>query len=360
MMENSSREISFVLNGLDDTWTNRQIYFALGLAAYILILFLNGTLAITIILDKTLHEPMFLFLCNLFISAVCGTSAFYPKILTNIVTDTYVISYTGCLSQMFIMYCYIFCDFTCLTVMSYDRYVAICKPLEYHSIMTLQKGVKLLIFIWFTTVLETSIGTYLTARLQLCSNKIDKPYCSNWEVVKLACTDVTVNNVYGYCLIFYHTFQSIFVVISYVLIIRASLHSKTGRVKFMQTCLPHLLSLLTFTVSLVFDAMYSRYGNKQGHQTLHNILGMEFIIVSPLLNPIIYGIKLTQIRHGFVKLYRQRVKALLLEFVIVPPILNPIIYGIKLTQIRHGFVKLYRQRVYHTLDISKCKKFLMQ
>ncbi|XP_062873437.1 olfactory receptor 4E2-like [Trichomycterus rosablanca] len=311
MMENSSSEIIFVLNGLDDTWTNRQIYFALGLVTYILILLLNGTLVITIILDKTLHEPMFLFLCSLFINAICGTSAFYPKILANLVTDTYVISYTGCLSQMFVMYCYMFCDFTCLTIMSYDRYVAICKPLEYHSIMTLQKGVKLLIFIWFTTVIETSIGTYLKARLQLCSNKIDKPYCSNWEIVKLACTDVTVNNVYVYCLIFYHGSQSIFIVVSYVPIIKACLRSKTGRVKFMQTCLPHLLSLFNITVSILFDTMYSRYGNKQSNILhLKNILGMEFIIVPPILNPIIYGIKLTQIRHGFVKLYRQRVKAL--------------------------------------------------
>ncbi|KAK2831471.1 hypothetical protein Q7C36_016557 [Tachysurus vachellii] len=309
-MENSSGEFMFVLQGLNDTWTNRYIYFAFGLIIYIMTFSLNLTLAITIILDKTLHEPMYIFICNLFVNGILGASAFYPKILADLLSKYHVISYIGCLSQVNIIYCYIFCEYTCLTVMSYDRYISICKPLEYHSIMTPQKCLKLLIITWFCSILEAVIGVLLTARLPLCSNVIDKLYCSNWEVVKLSCTDVTVNSVYGYFIIVSHTSQAVFIIVSYICIIRASLRSKTQWAKFMQTCLPHLIALTNFTISLLFDVMYARYGKIQGLQALRNILGIELFVGPPLLNPIIYGFKLTQIRQGFVKIYRQRRKAL--------------------------------------------------
>ncbi|KAF7700119.1 hypothetical protein HF521_003077, partial [Silurus meridionalis] len=138
----------------------------------------------------------------------------------------------------------------------------------------------------------------LTAQLRLCGNVIDKLYCSNWEVVKLSCTDVTVNNVYGYVLMVYHVSQAVFIIVSYISIIRASLRSKTQWAKFMQTCLPHLMALTNFTIAVIFDSMYARYGKSQGLQALRNMLGIEFLVVPPLLNPIIYGFKLTQIRKG--------------------------------------------------------------
>ncbi|XP_058270314.1 olfactory receptor 4E2-like [Hemibagrus wyckioides] len=309
-MKNSSGEFMFVLHGLNDTWTNKYIYFAFGLTVYIMTLFINLALVIIVILDKTLHEPMYMFICNMFVNGMLGASVFYPKILADLLSEYHVISYIGCLSQMYIIYSYIFCEYTCLTVMSYDRYISICKPLEYHSIMTPQKGIKLLIFTWVCSILESTVGVLLTAQLPLCGNVIDKIYCSNWEVVKLSCTDVTLNNVYGYFLILSHAFQAVFIIVSYICIIRASLRSKTQWAKFMQTCLPHLIALTNFAIALLFDVMYARYGKNQAMQALRNILGLEFLVVPPLLNPIIYGFKLTQIRQGLLKIYRHRCKAL--------------------------------------------------
>ncbi|XP_036455007.1 olfactory receptor 4S1-like [Colossoma macropomum] len=309
-MENFSGEFMFVLHGLNDSKTNKHIYFSIGLVVYIVTLFVNLTLIITIILNKTLHEPMYLFICNLYVNGICGASAFYPKILADLFSDSHVISYTGCLLQIYVIYCYIFCELTCLTTMAYDRYVAICKPLEYHNIMTHQKVVNLLVLIWFFSILEISIGTALTSQLRLCGNDIDKLYCFNWDVVKLSCTDVTVNNVYGYIVIFSHVFQAVFIIISYIRIVRASMKSKTERVKFMQTCIPHLITLINFTISLLLDLMCARYGKGQELQALRNILGIEFLVVPPLLNPIIYGLKMTQIRQQFVKMYNHRLKAM--------------------------------------------------
>lgn len=300
----------FVLQGLKDTRTNKHIYFAFGVIVYSMTLFINLILAITVILDKTLHEPMYIFICNLFFNGILGASAFYPKILADLLSEYHVISYVGCLSQVSIISSYVFCEYTCLTVMSYDRYISICKPLEYHSIMTLQKGFKLLFFTWLCSLLESSVGLLLTVRLPLCGNVIDKLYCSNWEVVKLSCTDVSVNNMYGYFLIFSHVSQAVFIIVSYICIIRVCLRSKRQWSKFMQTCLPHLITLTNFTIALLFDVMYARYGKSQGLQALRNILGIEFLVVPPLLNPIIYGFKLTQIRRGLLKMYWHRCKAL--------------------------------------------------
>ncbi|XP_076832092.1 olfactory receptor 1468-like [Brachyhypopomus gauderio] len=308
-MENSTGEFMFVLHGLNDTKANKHIYFAIGLVVYITTLFVNLTLVIIVVLGKTLHEPMYLFICNLYINGIGGASAFYPKILADLFSDIHVISYTGCLTQMCAIYWYIFCEFTSLTIMAYDRYLAICKPLEYHSIMTHQMVVKLLVCIWLFTFLETSVGAALTSRLTLCGNEIDKLYCFNWDVVKLSCTDITLNSLYGYILIFSHASQFIFIIISYIHIIKASLKSKTERVKFMQTCLPHLITLSNFTFSLLLDVLCARYGNGERLQALRNILGIEFLVVPPLLNPIIYGIRMTQIRSRFVKIYNQKIKA---------------------------------------------------
>ncbi|KAI5625642.1 odorant receptor, family E, subfamily 126, member 3, partial [Silurus asotus] len=304
--ENSSVEYMFVIHGLNDTRTNKHIYFAFGLIVYSMTLFINLSITITIILDKTLHEPMYIFICNMFFNGILGASAFYPKILADLLAEYHVISYVGCLSQAYIIYSYVFCEYTCLTVMSYDRYISICKPLEYHSIMTLQKCFKLLILSWLGSILESTVGMMLTAQLRLCGNVIDKLYCSNWEVVKLSCTDVTVNNVYGYILMVIHVSQAVFIIVSYISIIRASLRSKTQWAKFMQTCLPHLIALTNFTIAVIFDFMYARYGKSQGLQALRNMLGIEFLVVPPLLNPIIYGFKLTQIRKGLVKTFLHR------------------------------------------------------
>ncbi|XP_017542845.2 olfactory receptor 10A3-like [Pygocentrus nattereri] len=308
-MENFSREFMFVLHGLNDSKTNKHIYFSFGLVVYIVTMFVNFTLIITIILSKTLHEPMYLFICNLYVNGICGASAFYPKILADLFSDSHVISYTGCLIQMYIIYCYIFCELTCLTAMAYDRYVAICKPLEYHNIMTHQKVVNLLIFIWFFSILETSVLTALTSQLRLCGNDIDKLYCFNWDVVKLSCTDVTVNSIYGNIVIFTHVFQAVLIIISYIRIVRASMKSKTERVKFMQTCIPHLITLMNFSISVFLDLMCARYGKGQELKALRNILGIEFLVVPPLLNPIIYGLKMTQIRRQLVKMYNHSLKA---------------------------------------------------
>ncbi|XP_039635359.1 putative gustatory receptor clone PTE03 [Perca fluviatilis] len=297
-MENNS-EVVFVLQGLNDSLTNRQIYFAFALFSYLFTIFVNLTLIVTVCLERTLHEPIYIFLCNLCFNGICGASSFYPKLLHSILADSNVITYAGCLTQMFVVYCYIFCEFTSLTVMAYDRYLAICKPLQYPMLMSVQRVAQMLLLTWCVSLLETIIGITLTARLPLCRRHINKIFCTNWEVVRLSCSDTTGNNIYGFVLIFTHTSQTGLILVSYIHLVGASLRLASNRRKFIQTCVPHLATLLIFVSSQVFDFIYSRYGGGT-LQALQNLLSAELLVVPPLINPIIYGINLHQIRSRII------------------------------------------------------------
>uniref|UniRef100_A0AAY5L756 Olfactory receptor n=1 Tax=Esox lucius TaxID=8010 RepID=A0AAY5L756_ESOLU len=304
---NSSQEIVFVLHGLTFTQTNGHIYFVFILLLYLFTIFINLTLVFAIALEKMLHDPMYLFLCNLCFNGIIGASSFYPKILYDILFDSHVITYIGCLTQVFVIYSYIYCECTNLTVMAYDRYVAICKPLHYHSIMTTNNMWTLIFLTWLFSWLECGIGMGLLVRLPLCNINIDKLYCSNWAVVKLSCIDTTLNNIYGFIQIFFHVSQFTFIVISYLNIIRACLHSRAHRSKFTQTCLPHLIILTNFLISLLFDVMYARYGSNTSLLALRNIMAVEFLVVPPLVNPIIYGMNLSQIRNRVGQMFNRKV-----------------------------------------------------
>ncbi|XP_066556345.1 olfactory receptor 13D1-like [Amia ocellicauda] len=309
-MQNSSNITVFTLHGLNETASHKYIFFAFTLLSYLLICLLNLTLIISIIIEKTLHEPMYIFLCNLCVNGLYGTAGLYPKLLSDFLSDSHVISYTGCFIQLFAIYSSTFCEFTILTVMAYDRYVAICKPLQYHSIMTSLTISKFLLISWILPFCESIIALLLTIRLPLCGSHIDKLYCENWSVVKLSCVDTTINNVYSYILILIHFSQAIFTVYSYIHIVRACAKSNEEMSKFMQTCLPHLISLINFTISMLFDIMYSRYGSRNIAQTLRNFLAVEFLLIPPLLNPLIYGLKLSQIRRKLMRVFSREVHIL--------------------------------------------------
>ncbi|XP_069045836.1 olfactory receptor 52B2-like [Lepisosteus oculatus] len=295
-MENSSNVAMFQLNGLNETRSHKYVLFAFTFLFYLLIIFLNLTLTATILLEKSLHEPMYIFICNLNVNTLYGTAGFYPKLLADFLSDTHVISYTGCLTQAIVIYSSVLCEYTNLAVMAYDRYVAICKPLQYHSIMNAVTAGKIILILWIVLFCEVMIAIFLNIRLPLCGSQIDKLYCDNWSVVKLSCVDTTLNSIYSYIVVIVHVSQAVFIVYSYIQIIRVCVMSREGRSKFMQTCFPHFISLISFSVTTVFDVMFSRYGSRNTPQALRNIMAVEFLVIPPLLNPLIYGLNLTQIR----------------------------------------------------------------
>ncbi|XP_067110283.1 olfactory receptor 2B6-like [Osmerus mordax] len=296
-LDNASTVTWFTLSGFDEMIEHRATFFSLTLLCYCAIILVNVALILMIVLDENLHEPMYIFLCNLCISGLFGTAGFYPKFLLDLLSDLQVISYAGCLIQTFVIYSSAGGDFVILAVMAYDRYVAICRPLEYHSVMTRQRVAWLVSYPWLSTFSLITVLIILTSKLRLCGSHIEKLYCANWSIVKLSCTSTTANNISGYTGILFYTGHVTFIVCSYVYLIRSCLKSIEERGKFMQTCMPHLLSLIIVAVALLFDVFYSRYGSTDMSQNFQNFISVQFLVIPPILNPLIYGLKLKQIRN---------------------------------------------------------------
>nr|XP_006627986.1 PREDICTED: olfactory receptor 52E4-like [Lepisosteus oculatus] len=296
-MDNLSHHTIFTLSGLNVSRTHKYIYFALTLMGYFSIIFFNLTLIVTILLEKSLHQPLYIFVCNLCVNGLYGTAGFYPKLLADFLSDSHVISYSGCLIQVFVIYSSRLCETANITVMAYDRYVAICRPLQYNSVMTPLLIGKLIPFAWICPSCSLILALLLTIRLPLCGYHIEKLYCENWSIVKLSCIPTTYDHIYGYINIAVLSIPVFYVFYSYVQIIAACRRSQNNQIKFMNTCLPHLLTFTNFMIALFFDGMYTRYGTSDMPQSLRNIMSLEFLIIPPLFNPIIYSLKLHQIRR---------------------------------------------------------------
>ena len=302
---NNATDVSlFTLSGLQDQSKDiKYVIFSVILFCYFLIVVINITLIVTIIQEKSLHEPMYIFLCNLCMNGLYGTSGFYPKFLYDLLSEQHLISYTGCFLQVFVIYHSVKCDFSILAVMAFDRYVAICKPLEYHSIMTWRTIGKLIVICWFPPFVCECTVVFMSKRLTLCGSHIDKLYCENWSIVRLSCYSITLNNMVGYIIILTYVGHVVFIFQSYIELIKTCLKSAEGRHKFMQTCLPHFISLINVTVALLFDLMYTRYGSRDMLQGLRNFMALEFLVIPPILNPLIYGMQVTKVREAVLRIY---------------------------------------------------------
>ncbi|XP_063744270.1 olfactory receptor 11H6-like [Eleginops maclovinus] len=305
MTENVSVITLFVLSGFNETKNYQAYIFALTLLCYCFILLVNVAVILTVILDRNLHEPMYILLCTFCMNGLYGTTGFYPKFLWDLLSPVHVISYSGCLIQALVMYSFACSDLSILAVMAYDRYVAICRPLQYNSIMSKQRVILLVCFSWLTPFCIIGTNIVLTSRLKLCSPYIEGIFCVNWIIVKLACfpADTLINNIVAYITILIYVFHGLFIAWSYMYLIKTCVHSKENRAKFMQTCVPHLISLMTFLGTILFDIMNIRYGSKDLPRTFQNFIALEFLFIPPIVNPLIYGFKLTKIRkrvHGFI------------------------------------------------------------
>ncbi|XP_045910048.1 olfactory receptor 11H6-like [Micropterus dolomieu] len=308
MMGNVS--FMFFLSGLTETKNHLFTLFSLTLLCYCVILLVNVSLIVTIILDKNLHEPMYILLCTFCMNGLYGTTGFYPKFLWDLLSPVHVISYSGCLVQALVIYTFACSDLSILSVMAFDRYVAICRPLEYHSIMSKQRVLILVCFSWVTPFCIVATNIFLTSRLKLCSPYITRPFCVNWTIVTLACfpAETTVNNIVAYITIIIYIFHGCFIVWSYMYLIKTCVNSIENRAKFMQTCVPHLTSLLIFVVTILLDIMHIRYGSKDLPQNLQNFIAIEFLVIPPVINPLIYGFKLTKIRNRIWGIFKIQMK----------------------------------------------------
>ncbi|XP_008313733.2 olfactory receptor 4D1-like [Cynoglossus semilaevis] len=296
---NSTQVSYFTLGGYSDTGILKYLYFMLVFIFYVSIIVSNVLLIVVICMNRSLHEPMYLFLCSLFVGELYGATSLFPLLLIQILADVNTVSASYCLLQVFCLYSYGGVEFFTLAMMSYDRYLAICHPLQYNTRMTSSKTLGLIALCWIYPFLNNILIVYgLTAPLQLCSNVINKIYCDNFYIVRLACSDTTVNNIFGLTHMFTVIFSLILLVLyTYMRILKVCLSgSKHARQKALNTCLPHLASLFNFSCGAFFEIVQSRFDLSHLPTTARIILSIYWLTCQPLINPMVYGLQLSKIR----------------------------------------------------------------
>ncbi|XP_067372115.1 olfactory receptor 4K15-like [Channa argus] len=196
-MENSTEIKSFVLAMYGNIGHLKYLYFSLAMLFYVSVIFANSVLIVIIYVNRNLHEPMYLFLCNLFVNEIYGSTALLPCLMAQILSETHEISLFFCFVQIFNIHTYIAVEFGTLTIMAYDRYVCICKPLHYNSIITKSRVQIVVLVIWIVSFVEVGVLLSFTILLERCGTVINNVYCAHHLVVELSCSpDRTVSLIH--------------------------------------------------------------------------------------------------------------------------------------------------------------------
>ncbi|XP_060754192.1 olfactory receptor 52B2-like [Neoarius graeffei] len=276
--------------------------YIFGIITYCLILSFHSTLLVTIIVKRDLHKPMYILLFNLSICDLLGSTAFYPQLVCSILSQTREISYPACALQGLFIHLYGNGSLLFLTVMSYDRYIAICQPLRYHNVITRAVLIKLIFLVW--SVNCTMIGALfvLTLSKEICRTDIVDTFCNNPSLLKLSCEDTRVVNYYGlFCIALVQGSSILIVSLTYIKILITCLttQQKNSISKAMQTCGTHLVIFLSFESYTFLTLLSHRLEVVSPH--LRRAFGVSVIIFPPILNPLIYGLKTREIRQTMFK-----------------------------------------------------------
>uniref|UniRef100_A0A3Q1JVG7 G-protein coupled receptors family 1 profile domain-containing protein n=1 Tax=Anabas testudineus TaxID=64144 RepID=A0A3Q1JVG7_ANATE len=284
MNNNSGTPSYFEFTVFSDYGSLRYLFFCLCLLIYMTIISANLVIVLTVCVEKSLHQPMYIFICCLSLNSLYGSAGFFPRFLMDILSDTHFISRQSCFIQMYVVHTYEGHEMTLLTVMSYDRLVAICQPLHYHRKMTFRTVLCLLVFAVLHPVCILIYFFYLSISLTLCGNKLNRMFCTSWAVVQLSCVDTTVNTVTS---IFIPLFFVLYTYLRILLVCRRC--SSEFRGKALQTCLPHIVTFVNFCMSVFIEISLTLYKLNEVNIFVFVALSLEFLIVPPISNPLIYA-----------------------------------------------------------------------
>ncbi|KAM6032891.1 olfactory receptor 14C36-like [Theristicus caerulescens] len=301
-MSNGSSITEFLLLAFADTWELQLLHFWLFLGIYLAALLGNGLIITAIACDHRLHTPMYFFLLNLSVLDLGSISTTVPKSMANSLWDTRTISYTGCVAQVFLFFFLISAEYCLLTIMAYDRYVAICKPLHYGTLLGSRACVHMAAAAWGTGFLYALLHTANTFSLPLCQgNAVDQFFCEIPHILKLSCSDAYLREVglivVSACLA---CGCFVFIVVSYVQIFRAVLRipSEQGRHKAFSTCLPHLAVVSLFISTAMFAYLKPP---SISSPSLDLVVAVLYSVVPPAVNPLIYSMRNQELKDALRK-----------------------------------------------------------
>ncbi|XP_020756702.2 olfactory receptor 52A1-like [Odocoileus virginianus] len=259
----------------------------------------NVILIIIIATERSLHQPMYIFLAVLAATDLGLCVAIAPKMLAIFWFGSYSMAFDACLTQLFFIHALQGMESGILLAMAFDRYIAICDPLRHASILTPLFLAQMVLMVAIRTTVLVGILPILLKRLQIFQSVvIAHSYCEHMAVVKLAAEDVHINKSYGLFVAFVILgFDLIFVFISYIFIFRVVSHlpQKEARLKAFNTCTSHIVIFLEFYILAFFSFFSHRFGHVSPYT--HIFLSTIYLLVPPALNPIVYGVKTMEIRN---------------------------------------------------------------
>ncbi|XP_072214374.1 olfactory receptor 14J1-like [Excalfactoria chinensis] len=301
-MPNSSSISAFLLLPLADMRQLQLLHFWLLLGIYLAALLGNGLISTAVACDQRLHTPMYFFLLNLALLDLGYISTTLPKAMANALWDTRAISYAGCAAQLFFFVLFMSAEFSVLTIMSYDRYVAICKPLHYGTLMDSRACATMAAAAWGAGLLNSLLHTASTFSLPLCQgNVVNQFFCEIPQILKLSCSGSYLREVVFLIFTISLVFGCfVFIVVSYVQIFLAVLRmpSEKGRHKAFSTCLPHLAVVSLFLSTAFFAHLKPP---SISFPLLDLTVALLYSVVPPTLNPIIYSMRNKEIKHALKK-----------------------------------------------------------
>ncbi|XP_064496830.1 olfactory receptor 14J1-like [Pseudopipra pipra] len=302
-MPNSSSLTQFLLLALADRWELQLLHFWLFLAISLAALLANGLILSAVACDHHLHTPMGFFLLHLSLTDLGCICTTVPKAMHNSLHDTTTISYKGCAAQAFFFLFFISSEYFLLTTMCYDRYVAICKPLHYGTLLGSRACAHMAAAAWATGFLNALLHTANTFSLPLCQgNVLGQFFCEIPPILKLSCSHSSIREIWLIvvsCCLAFGCF--VFIVFSYGQIFRVVLRipSEQGRHKAFSTCLPHLAVVSLFLSTAIFAYLKPP---SISSPSLDLALSVLYLVVPPTLNPLIYSLRNQEIKDALRKL----------------------------------------------------------
>ncbi|XP_008173094.2 olfactory receptor 52R1-like [Chrysemys picta bellii] len=278
------------------------IMYVISVLGNVIVLFIIKT-------EPSLHEPMYLFLAMLAVTDLVLSTSTLPKMLSIFWLGSREIGFHACLTQMFFIHTFSSVESGVLMAMALDRYVAICCPLRHSSILSVPAIVTMGSLVLARGVLLVSPFSLLVHRLPFCPRcLISHTYCDHMAVVKLVCGDATISVIYGLFVAFMVGGFDLFIItVSYAMILQAimRLPCTDTRLKAFSTCASHLCVILSFYIPALFTFLTYRFGHNVPHH-VHILVANLYLLMPPMLNPLVYGVKTKQIRERVLRIFQQK------------------------------------------------------
>ncbi|KAF0877359.1 OR7AH protein, partial [Crocuta crocuta] len=289
---NETQISNFLLLGFSEEPGLQPIIFGLFLSMCLITVFGNLLIILAISTDPSLHTPMYFFLANLSFVDICFTSTTVPKMLWNIQTQSKAITYAGCITQIYFLILFAVLDIFLLSVMAYDRFVAICHPLHYTVIMNPRLCGLLVLVSWIMSILNSLLHSLMMLRLSFCTHlHIPHFFCELNQMLQLACSDTFLNNLVMYLaavLLAGGSFIGILYSYSKIVSSICGISSAQGKYKAFSTCASHLSIVSLFYCTMLGVYLSSAATHSSQSSATASVM---YTVVTPMLNPFIYSLR---------------------------------------------------------------------